>query len=238
MLFFSIIFFPNIISTILIIVAISFGIGYDIKGKYTPWLYEFTLGTAYFFMVFYGASIPGGLQSITPLTWVIAIIIFFETNMTIWMAGLKDVKTDLHTKIPTRAVIWNYNHEQPLTLKDKNFIFGSFVKIAILLTFSIPFIYDVLYPPIFQVNTTYFYIFLIIGIGSQLFLIYKLLGRHDREQWTKMVVLDIAITLLLAPLIIYHEVGIVGVLALFLGPILWQFLLNYIIYGTISAPKV
>ena len=116
----SIVFYPTLLSLIVIILAAAFGTFYNIKGKYIAWLYDFSPSIGGFLLVIYGATTRG---EITSITIVAGICTFFVLAYGEWIGGMKDVDIDRKFNVPTTAVRWGYSHDKFLSLKDPNFLY-------------------------------------------------------------------------------------------------------------------
>ncbi|UCE36922.1 MAG: UbiA prenyltransferase family protein [Thermoplasmata archaeon] len=240
-------FFPNRTTLIFFTLANVFAAAYSLKGKYTPWAYDVTLAIGLFFYVLYGASAVGEFGGIRetllyPMAIVAAIIIFLFEVFIQWGNAVKDVETDRLLNVPTRAVVWGYTHDQNLGLRDKNLLFGVIIKYFLIVMFLVPFLLDSIGVVNFEF-TLYFYglplylvIFLVIGLPSQLYSIYKMIGRHTRSSYIGFIVKDGVLTWLACPFLVVDNIGILGAIGLFLLPSIWFLFITTMLYRTPMRP--
>lgn len=212
----SIVFYPTLLSLIVIILAGAFGTFYTVKGKYIAWLYDFSPSMGSVFLVIYGAMAKGEITSITIVGTFCA---FFVSVYSEWIGGLKDVDIDKKFNVPTTAVRWGYSHDKLLSIKDPNFLYFIWVVISIDIIYSIPFFLHLLSP-------TYFYIFLFIGIPIQCYLLYKLFGKQDGESLRMHPILFLSTMMFLTFVLVIDKITIWGVfitVAFILG---WVYVLS------------
>lgn len=240
-------FFPQRTTLIYFTLANIFAAAYSVKGKYTPWAYDFTLGTGLFFYVLFGASAVGEFNTIMetlvyPMAIVAAMIIFLFEVFIQWGNAVKDVETDRLLKVPTRAVVWGYSHEDNLGIRDPNLVYGVIIKYFLIVMFLLPFILDGIGLVDFGFKLyifgfpLYLVIFLILGIPTQLYSIHKMVGRHTRASYINFIVKDGVLTWLACPFLVVDTIGILGAIGLFLLPSVWFLLITALLYGTPMRP--
>jgi len=212
---FSIIFYLNF-SPIILILAAAFGTLYTVKGKYIAWAYDLTPSVGAALLIVYGATTIG---DITYITIVAATCAFFISMYSEWVDGMKDVDTDKKFKVPTTAVRWGYTHDKYLTFRDPNFVYFIFVVILLDITYSIPFILNLLKP-------TYFYIFLLVGVPIQLYLIYKIYGKQNKESLRKHPLLFLGTMMSMAFVLVVDKITILGVLVIIIFVLGWVFVFS------------
>jgi 4-hydroxybenzoate polyprenyltransferase len=209
-------FFYRNLSTIYLILAALFGTLYTLKGKYIPWAYDITPSIGAGFLILYGASTIG---NITQVSFVAAICAFFLSVYSEWIDGMKDVETDKKFKVPTTAVRWGYNHNKRLTLKDPNFVYFLFIVISLDVVYSLPYFLNLLSP-------YYFYVFLVLGVPMQVYLVYKIYGKQNKETLRKHPILFIGNTMFLAFVLVIDKITIWGVLAITIFIIGWVYVFS------------
>jgi len=151
----SMIFYPKLLSLILILLAIFFGTFYTIKGKFIPWAYDFSASIGAGFLVLYGAALAG---DITMIAVILSIIVFLVTVYGEWIGAMKDVDIDRKFNVPTTAVRWGYTHDKPLTLRDPNLQYFIGILIALDIFYLLPVIYNLVsQTKILFVNTLIFF---------------------------------------------------------------------------------
>ena len=228
---FSFVFYPNLLSLSALVLAALFGTLYTVKGKYIAWAYDLTPSVGAAFLVLYGALAVGG---ITYITIVAALCSFFISLYSEWVGAMKDVDTDRKFKVPTTAVRWGYTHSKPLSLfsskkgknpnptdskVDRNLLYFIGIVIAIDIIYSLPFFFGLLSP-------TYFYIFIFIGIPIQLFLIYKLFGKQDKESLRKHPLYFLTSANFLAFVLVIDKIMIWGVFFIIVFIVGWVYLFS------------
>lgn len=232
-------FYPGQWVFVYLILSYIFGGFYSVKGKYTAYTYDFSLGIGFFFLVLFGAATVG---QVTPLTYVIAFAIFMFEVFLQWGNAMKDVDTDRKYGVPSRAVAWGFSMSKRLTLGDPNVLYGLLIKVFIILSFAAPYLLT-LYG-VAGFNFVYyvgaiplqFILVFIVVIPSQLYIVKTMLGKHTRKEFTKFISRDLLLTWLIYPLFLLDILGIwVAVLSVF--PLFWFVATNKLLYGW-WAPKM
>ncbi|UCF08787.1 MAG: UbiA prenyltransferase family protein [Thermoplasmata archaeon] len=240
-------FFPYMPALIFFTLANIFAAAYSLKGKYTPWAYDFTLAAGLFFYTLYGAAAVGGFSLLReiinyPMAIIAALIIFLFEVFIQWGNAVKDVETDRLLNVPTRAVVWGYNLEDNLGIRDPNLVYGVVIKYFLIVVFLTPFllheleIVDFGFRMYMGVLPLYLVFFIILGLPAQLYSIYKMLGRHTRASYITFIVKDGVLTWLACPFLVVDNIGIPGALGLFLLPSFWFLAITTILYGTPMRP--
>jgi 4-hydroxybenzoate polyprenyltransferase len=240
-------FFPSMPTLMFFTLANIFAAAYSLKGKYTPWAYDFTLAIGLFFYTLYGAAAVGGFPLLReilnfPMAIVAATIILLFEVFIQWGNAVKDVETDRLLKVPTRAVVWGYKHEDNLGIRDPNLVYGVLIKVFLIIMFLGPFFLDELgfvdfgFKMYVGVLPLYLVIFLILGLPAQLYSIFKMLGRHTRSSYLSFIVKDGVLTWLACPFLVVDNIGIMGAVGLFLLPSIWFLFITTTLYGTPMRP--
>ncbi len=213
-------------SPVFLILAAAFGTLYTVKGKYIAWAYDLTPSVGAGLLIVYGATTIG---EITSITIVAAICAFFLSMYSEWVDGMKDVDTDKKFKVPTTAVRWGYTHDKKLTLKDPNYVYFLLVVILLDITYSMPFLLKYVFSvPLIPewITPTYFYIFLLIGVPIQAYLIFKMYGKQNKESLRKHPILFIGTTMFLAFNLVIDKVTILGVLGIIIFVLGWVYVFS------------
>lgn len=228
---FSIVFYPNLLSLAILILAALFGIFYTVKGKYIAWAYDLTPSIGASFLVIYGALAIGGITYITIIAALCAFLISIYSE---WIDAMKDVDTDRKFNVPTTAVRWGYTHDKPLLIYffkkrkeanspyfigDPNLLYFIGTVVAIDIIYSLPFFFGLLSP-------TYFYIFLFIGIPIQIFLILKIFGKQDKESLRKHPLYFLGSAMFLAYVLVVDKIMIWGVLIILAFIVGWVYVFS------------
>ena len=203
-MFLSVIFFPSFPAYAALAVAGSCGAYYTVKGKYQAWAYDFSPSMGAALLVVYGATAIGGP---TLLTWVAAGCSFFMSVYAEWIDGMKDVATDRKFGVPTTAARWGYSHGKPLTLRDPNLQWFIATMLCIDILYVLPWLTGVVTP-------YYMYWFAIMGVPAQVYFVYFLLGRRDKESLRVHPLLFIGFMMFLAFTLVIDRIGILGILAM------------------------
>jgi len=219
---FSAIFFPNPKTSFLFLLGLLSGIFYDVKGKRTPYLYDFSLSLTMALSVLAGASAVGSPTN--PLVLVVATLVFFQTTIMNGVQGaMKDVENDRLGNVPTRAVAWNFDLTKELKLKDTMYLYYLVLMITFLVIYLFPFFLG-------YVTSNYLWILIIFGIPIQIYVFRSLLGRHDRDYYLKVFAIHNIITANLVISVLYDSLGLWGFLIMWLFPTFWYIISVPVIY--------
>ena len=224
----TLLIFNNTISILFIIIAGSFAALYDIWGKYITFTYDTTLSFGCAVFVIFGASSIG---SVTTHTIFAAIIVFFTMMSAQWYAGMKDVENDRKFSIPTTAVRWGYKYSKKLKVSDRNICYTISLKSIILITLLFSFLMGIV------ISTVYLMLIVLLVIPCQVFLIYKTLGKQNRETFLRLSMYDIASSWLIISLALVEKLE-TYIVIVFLLPIVWTFFINYFLYDNTLQPKL
>jgi 4-hydroxybenzoate polyprenyltransferase len=242
-------FFPFMPALMFFTLANIFAAAYSVWGKYRPWAYDFTLGTGLLFYTLFGAAAVGGFGLMMdvflhPMVIVAALIIFLFEVFIQWGNAVKDVETDRLLKVPTRAVVWGYKHEDNLGIRDPNLVYGVIIKLFLITMFLVPFLLDALGVVDFGFRMflfglpLYLVFFIILGIPAQLYSIHMMLGRHSRSSYVNFIVKDGVLTWLACTFLVVDTIGILGAFLLFLMPSFWFLFITMLLYGTPMRPEL
>jgi 4-hydroxybenzoate polyprenyltransferase len=220
--------FNNIFSTLFIIIAGCFAVLYDIWGKYVALAYDFVLSLGCAFLVFFGASSVGSITAHTILT---AFLALFSVASVQWYAGMKDVENDKKFSIPTTAVRWGYKYSRRLSISDPNIRYILLLKLIMLGALLL------FYPLNIVTSASYLVLIVLLAIPSQVFLIYKTLGKQNREKFLRLSMFDIASSWLIISIILAEKLGSY-IAIVFLLPIMWTLFINYFLYDSPFQPKL
>ena len=214
----SVIFYPKLLPLIFILLAALFGTIYTIKGKYIPWAYDFSASIGAGFLVLYGATLAG---DITMIAVILSIIVFLVAVYGEWIGAMKDVDIDRKFNVPTTAVRWGYTHDKPLTLRDPNLQYFIGILIALDIFYLLPVIYNL-------VSQTYLYIFLVIGIPTQFYLIYRLFGIQNKDTIRKHPYIFLSSMIFLAFALLIDKITIYVILAIMVFIVIWVYVFSLI----------
>jgi 4-hydroxybenzoate polyprenyltransferase len=216
---FSIVFYPNLIALLALISAAAFGTFYTVKGKNIVWAYDFSSSVGAALLIIFGATAIGGITSITIIAALCAFLISVYSE---WIDGMKDVDIDRKFNVPTTSVRWGYTHDKYLSLKDPNLLYFIGIVVSIDIIYSLPAIYRILSP-------TYFYIFLVFGIPIQCYLIYRLIGKQNKETLRFHPLLFLGSMMFLAFVLVIDKLTIWGLLITLI--FIWGWVYVFSLFG-------
>jgi len=187
-------------------------IWYGWKGKKVILSYDFSFSISYTFFVLFGVFAVGGMP--TAYTWIfIGVVIFAATAFAQWENGLKDVDADRSVGVKSIAVVTQVKNNKRLHITHPYFLYGCVLKIGFLLCSFLGYWYSQ--------NIFYLLFFILYGIPSQIYIMYRFLVKHKPQEHRRTILLDVTFAAILGYSTIYGYTGI--------GPIV--FLIIYLIGG-------
>jgi len=180
-------------------------IWYGWKGKKVIISYDFTFSISYTFFVLFGVFAVGGMP--TTYTWIfIGAVIFAATAFAQWENGLKDVDADRSVGVKSFAVVTGVRNNQKLHFTHPYFLYGCSLKIGFLLCVFLGYWYSR--------DINYLLFFLVYGIPSQIYIMYRFLVKQKPQDHRRTILLDVTFTAILAYSTIYGYTGIVPIVLL------------------------
>jgi hypothetical protein len=163
-------------------------------------------------------------------------VIFVATVFDQWVNEMKDVQTDSKFGIKSVPYLLKYRFGEKLKISNPLIIYALALKFTFLVLFLFPILLDLVPPTdIYLLSTLglplYFFIFLIVGIPTQAYVIYLLFGKHTRRRWVKILVLDVESTVILGPILIIDIIGWQVVLYLILYIVLGYLVGSFVQHG-------
>jgi len=234
--------FPNLFAILFWVLSYSTAAYYDARGKYTPYMFELSLGLCFLLWALFGAlAVSENLHSsLTINTLAVSLVIFVFAVYINWGNAMKDAPTDRTLKVPTRAVVWGYNHDKKLGFWSPHVLYALLIKLVLITAFSLPLLARYFYfdfiptlaskPVLFSLDI-YSLLFILYVIPSQIWIVVRARGRHDREWWTDYIVADIFLTWFAFSFMVVSLVGVLWSLALFCLPFVWFLATTTMIYG-------
>jgi 4-hydroxybenzoate polyprenyltransferase len=227
-------FIQQTITIIVFTVAVIFAAIYNIYGKKFPGADVFVAGATAIYCIFGALAVS---KTITPLTWVVTIVTFFQVMyLNAIIGGLKDADHDYKLGVKNIALTLGVN------VKDKKlFIPLSFKILALFLrTGSL----IVMYIPIFFIKEGYQYqiwqpiIMGLMFIGVYIATIKMLsLKQFMRNDIRKLISIQAFLRYSIVPVMLFTVTGYpIGMFLIFF-PFLWFGIFNRILYGSSSKPK-
>lgn len=180
-------------------------IWYGWKGKKYLFSYDFSFSVSYSFFILFGVYAIGGLPTI--YTWIfMGVVIFAATAFAQWENGLKDVDADRSVGVKSFAVVSHVKNNEKLHATHPYFIYGCLLKIGFLLCSYLAYWYTQ--------NLYYLLFFLIYGVPSQLYIMYRFLIKQKPLEHRKTILLDVTFAAILGYSTIFGYTGIVPIVLL------------------------
>lgn len=199
-------FFPKQSALIVLLLSIATVYAYDLIGKRRFLAFEITFPIGYALYSLFGVYAIG---EPTALSWIVIVYVFLALVFGQWENEMKDADNDRFLGIPSIAAVSGYSMHKKLTLGDPNLVYGVGVKLLSYAVLFFPFLLGV-------VTSDYLYIFFIVGVPTQAYVIYHLFGEHTRKDFVKIILVDVAVTWILGASLVIDEAGARGVIALVL----------------------
>jgi 4-hydroxybenzoate polyprenyltransferase len=178
---------------------------YGWKGKKVVVSYDFSFSISFSFFVLFGVFAVGGLP--TMYTWIfIGIVIFAATAFAQWENGLKDVDADRSVGVKSLAVVTHVKNNEKLHGTHPYFLYGCALKIGFLLFGFYAFWYTK--------NMYYLLFFVLYGIPSQIFIMYRFLIKQKPLEHRRTILLDVTFAAILGYSTIVGKTGIVPIVLL------------------------
>jgi 4-hydroxybenzoate polyprenyltransferase len=178
---------------------------YGWKGKKVLLSYDFSFSISYSFFVLFGVFAVGGMP--TTYTWIfIGVVIFAATAFAQWENGLKDVDADRSVGVKSFAVVTQVRNNQRLRLTHPYFLYGSVLKIGFLLCSFLGYWYSQ--------NIYYLLFFILYGIPSQVFIMYRFFIKQKPQDHRRTILLDVTFAAILGYSTIYGYTGIIPIVLL------------------------
>jgi 4-hydroxybenzoate polyprenyltransferase len=175
---------------------------YGWKGKKVVISYDFSFSISFSFYVLFGVFAVGGLP--TMYTWIfIGIVIFAATAFAQWENGLKDVDADRSVGVKSLAVVTHVKNNEKLHGTHPYFLYGCALKIGFLLFSFYGFWYTK--------NMYYLLFFVLYGIPSQIFIMYRFLIKQKPLEHRRTILLDVTFAAILGYSTIIGKTGIVPI---------------------------
>jgi 4-hydroxybenzoate polyprenyltransferase len=180
-------------------------IWYGWKGKKFVISYDFSFSISYTFFILFGVFAVGGFP--TPYTWIfIGVVIFAATAFAQWENGLKDVDADRSVGVKSLAVVTQVKNNQRLRVTHPYFLYGCALKIGFLLCSFLAYWYSK--------NIFYLLFFVLYGIPSQIYIMYRFLIKQKPQDHRRTILLDVTFAAILGYSTIYGYTGIIPIVLL------------------------
>jgi 4-hydroxybenzoate polyprenyltransferase len=178
---------------------------YGWKGKKFLVSYDFSFSVSYSFFVLFGVFVLGGSPTI--YTWIfIGVVICAATAFAQWENGLKDVDADRSVGVKSFAVVTKVKNNERLHVTHPYFLYGCILKIGFLTISFLPYVYTN--------NVYYLLFFLIYGVPSQMYIMYRFLVKQKPLEHRKTILLDVTFAAILGYSTIFQYTGILPILLL------------------------
>jgi 4-hydroxybenzoate polyprenyltransferase len=175
---------------------------YGWKGKKVLISYDFSFSISYSFFVLFGVFAVGGLPTI--YTWIfIGVVIFAATAFAQWENGLKDVDADRSVGVKSFAVVTQVKNNERLHMAHPYFLYGCALKVGFLLFSFLAYWYTK--------NIYYLLFFVLYGIPSQIYIMYRFLMKQKPLEHRRTILLDVTFAAILGYSTIIGKTGIVPI---------------------------
>jgi 4-hydroxybenzoate polyprenyltransferase len=205
LLLLSVDYFSVLLCFFCVLPAFGSLVWYGWKGKKFLLSYDFSFSISYSFFVLFGVFAVGG--SPTTYTWIfIGVVIFAATAFAQWENGLKDVDADRSVGVKSFAVITQVKNNQRLHGTHPYFLYGCALKLGFLFCSFLAYWYTR--------NVYYLLFFVLYGIPSQIYIMYRFLVKQKPQDHRRTILLDVTFAAILGYSTILGYTGIVPILLL------------------------
>ena len=204
-LFYVIDFNSALLSLLCFIPAYAWLMWYGWHGKKYIFSYDFSFSVGYIFTVLFGVFAVSGNPTI--YTWIfIGVVILAASAFAQWENGLKDVDSDRADEVKSFAVITGIKNNQRLHFTHPFYLYGVLLKVLFIIF---------CFTAYWQFNNIYYLLFILVyGIPSQIFIMYRFLVKKKPIDHRKTILLDVALSGILAYSTIIGKTGILWFLFL------------------------
>ncbi len=207
---FTIFFFPKLTAVLLSISSLGVIFAYNLIGKKTFLMCDFAPATAFALCVLFGVFAVG---EPTTMSWIIVLFIFLYSIFGQWENGMKDADTDRLLGIQSIPALSGYSINKKLTIREPILLYGIVLKLLLYALYLLPLFLGI-------VTHKYIYIFLLIGLPSQIYVIYHLFGEHTRKDFVKIMLIDLISIWIMGISLLIDKIGLIGVIAFMLFTII------------------
>jgi len=180
-------------------------IWYGWRGKKFLISYDFSFSVSYSFFILFGVFAVGGLPTI--YTWIfMGVVIFAATAFAQWENGLKDVDADRSVGVKSFAVVTKVRNNERLHGTHLYFLYGCLLKIGFLLFSFLAYWYTK--------DIYYLVFFLVYGIPSQVYIMYRFLTKQKPLEHRRTILLDVTFAAILGYTTIFGKTGILPIVLL------------------------
>ena len=236
-----VIFFLSLFSILFILLAVGFGIIYNVYGKRLPGL-DFVLAGGFFFLCLMGASTVS--TEFTLITYIICLLYFIQIVFNNAVeGGLKDVDHDFLAGAKTIATRLGVKIKNGKLIISKKFVIFSYsIKVChvglIILACLQPEI-NIIHQSIFQGNyAVRAMIFLLMGTMSITMYKFWHPPNFDRQRLIKLFGVHEMLSYSLILAVLYPLFGLQNILILFLIPFIGYTIVNGVLYGNPIQPRI
>jgi 4-hydroxybenzoate polyprenyltransferase len=234
---FTIVFFPNLRSIFLLLIATILTIVYNFYGKKIIGSDFIVAGTVSVFFLFGASTIS---TPFTNLTYIVCLIFFFDiVFINVVEGGLKDVDHDFKSGAKTLATIMGVKVQDDILKVNKNFqLFAyilRFIYIILILLLGFESRINLWLSDRYLIQILTIIFIIIILYGSYKFLNIKI---FDRSKMKKLYSGINASTAIILIIILSHILSIEVVIFLLVFPVTWYTIFNKILYGKLLQPRV
>jgi 4-hydroxybenzoate polyprenyltransferase len=235
---FTLVYFPYVLTMLIITLAIFLGSIYNLFGKKIPGISDLVMATFYTLSFFYGVSTFLGVQYTNLIYFAGALIFVSVAFANIVEAGLKDVDHDHLSGAKTLAIVMGVkviDGKLVATRKYKILAYGLLMLCFILLMLML---YQ---PEINFFNKNYFALSLVaLLIIATIVGCYKILNlkSFSRSKVKKLYFLINTGTGVLFVICLYPILGPIISLILLIAPPVWYTVFSKVLYGKSTQPGI
>lgn len=232
-----VIFFPSLFLIVCILLAVGFGIIYNVYGKRLPGL-DFVLAGGFFFICLMGASTVS--TEFTLLTYVVCMLYFIQIVFNNAVeGGLKDIDHDFLAGAKTIATRLGVKIRNEKLIVSKKFVIFSYTiktcHIGLIILACLQPEINIIYQSKYIAHVI---ILFLIGVTS--IVLYKLWHppNFDRRRLIKLFGVHEMASYSLLLVVLLPLFGLQNVIILLLIPFAWYIIANGVLYGNPIQPRI
>jgi len=226
-------FLQNGLILVVFTIAVFLAAIYNVYGKKIPGSDVFVAGATAVYFVFGALAVS---PTLTPLTWVVTIVTFFQVMyLNAIIGGLKDADHDYKRRVKNIALTFGVK-----VTKDRLFIPFSFILLAFFFRFSS---LIVMFTPFFLIEGFPFEIWqpiimagMFLGVLLTTSKMLRLKTFH-RNELRKLISIQAFLRYSIVPVMLLMVTGYALGSFLIFFPFLWYAFFNKILYGSSTKPK-
>lgn len=223
-----ILYFRNLITSLILIIVILLGTLYNFFNKIFAGSDLFISGELALLSLYGAFAVSKNLQDVNNLSWIISLIIFFHVYFANAIAGgLKDIKNDINTKSKKLTIYLGVKANEKINMSKKFKVVSLLIKSTMFILVFVPFIF-------FNLNFFYWQIVLIIFlIILNIRTTIKILNikKYNKKQIITLTGKDVFLSFCIILIMIMNYSGFFWTIILISLPLLWFIVFDYLLYG-------